>query len=231
MSGSSNREPSALRAGTALGLFLAWLSLDALISIIPLSLPSDAPATLNIDVVALTAIASIASALAFGLVPALRLSRPGARRALAHAARRHGSALSRRQGQMLIGAEVAIAMVLLAAAGVLVRSFARLVSADIGFDPSRVVALDVVPTNPSPAILAHADLVRAIRESLRWRLSVRGQLPLVGAGTMSIAKAAGQGRTMVETSAIVPGYRGAGTRLIAGHFPVRPTPPPADPGW
>src|SRR4029079_7721618 len=106
------------------GVALAGLSLDAIVAIVPLSLPSDAPATVNGPVLAFAAAAAVNSALLLGLLPALPLS-GSARHSLAGPSRRHGSALSRRNGQFLIAAEVAVAMVLLAGAGVVGRRFAR----------------------------------------------------------------------------------------------------------
>ena len=139
-------------AGGLVGLILAWICLDALVAIIPMSLPPNSPATLNLKVLGFTAILSVVSSLVFGLVPALRISRARMGPQLALAGRRHGSALSRRGGQLLIGVEVALAVVLLAGAGLMVRSFARLAAVDVGFDPSAVLTMEVEPIDPAPAV-------------------------------------------------------------------------------
>jgi putative ABC transport system permease protein len=137
-----------------IGVYLAWVSLDALIAILPLALPADAPAALNMTVLAFAASAAVVSALMFGLVPALRLSGRAGTAALARGGRGRASPLSRRNGQALIAAEVAMALVLLAAAGVMVRSFARLVSEDLGFDAENVYSMEVVPADRQPEALA-----------------------------------------------------------------------------
>jgi len=211
----------AVAAGVV-GVALAGLSLDAIVAIVPLSLPSDAPATVNGAVLAFAAAAAITSALLFGLVPALRLS-GSARHSLAGASRRHGSALSRRNGQFLIAAEVAVAMVLLAGAGVMLRSFARLVSEDLGFDAEQVAAMEVVPADPKPAVLSayYPRLVEAVREipSIGFVGAV-DTLPLIGGGTSTTAKIDGV-RTQVDISQIVPDYFEAmGIPLVAGRLPT-----------
>ena len=62
-------------AGGALGVLLAWLFLDALVANIPLSMPSNSPVTLNLQVLGATVALLVPTALLFGLVPAIRLSR------------------------------------------------------------------------------------------------------------------------------------------------------------
>jgi putative ABC transport system permease protein len=209
-------------AGVA-GVALAWISLDAVVALIPISLPTDAPATLNLRVLAFAVVTAVMSAVAFGLVPALRLSRSAGDRVIAATSRRHGSSLTRRNGQLLIAAEVAIAMVLLAGAGVMGRSFMRLLATDLGFDPERVSAIEAVPADPRPAVLAtyYPDLLRAIGAlpSVESAGAV-DNLPLVG-GATSTGAFVGDVRKGVEISQVLPGYfETMGLRLLAGRFPT-----------
>src|SRR5262249_16969699 len=95
--------------GGALGVGFAWLSLDAIVANVPLSLPTNSPVTLNFTVLAATLALLVPTALLFGLWPAIRLSRVRVGSVLARAGRQRGSALSRRAGQLLIAAEVALA--------------------------------------------------------------------------------------------------------------------------
>ena len=67
---------------------------------------------------------------------------------------RSGAPLSKRAGQWLIGIEVALALVLMTGAGLILRSFARLVSVDLGFNVANVLTLEVEPLDqarPAPA--------------------------------------------------------------------------------
>ena len=92
-------------AGAALGLLLAWWTLDALVTNIPLPVSTNAPATLNARVLGFSVILTIVTGVLFGLAPALRLSRVRVSGALARGSRRTGAALSRRGGNWLIGVE------------------------------------------------------------------------------------------------------------------------------
>ena len=140
-------------AGCAVGALFAWLALDALVAIIPMTLPATASAAINVPVLTFALALSSGTALVFGLVPALRLSRVQLSAGFGGGARRHGSALSRRGGQLLIGVEVALAVVLLAGAGLMVRSFARVMAVDVGFDPSAILTMEVAPVEQTPAVM------------------------------------------------------------------------------
>jgi putative ABC transport system permease protein len=151
-------------AGGAIGAFIAWLSLNGLVTILPITFTPGSGPELNLPVLAACAAFALATGLVCGLVPALRLSR-AVTGATARGARPDGSALSRRAGQSLIGAEVALAVVLVVAAGLMIRSFARLTSVDMGFDPATVVAFKAAPVATDAAVHARyfPDLLRAIQ--------------------------------------------------------------------
>jgi len=85
-------------AGTAVGLLLAWWTLDALVRNIPLPLSTNAPASLNPRVLGVSVILTLVTGVLFGLAPALRLSRVRVSGALARGNRRSGAALSRSGG-------------------------------------------------------------------------------------------------------------------------------------
>ena len=112
-------------AGGVLGVVIAWWSLDLLTANIPLSFPTNTSASLNLRVLALTTSLTIAVGLAFGVFPAWRLSRSVADAQQGH---RQVSSLSRRTASALIVVEMALTVVLLTAAGVMIRSFDRMLS-------------------------------------------------------------------------------------------------------
>jgi putative ABC transport system permease protein len=209
-------------AGGLVGAILAWTFLDAFVAIIPMSLPSNVPATLSLTVLAFAAILSVVSSVVFGLAPALRISRARMGAQLANASRRHGSALSRRGGQLLIAAEVALAVMLLAGAGLMVRSFARLAVVDVGFDPSAVLTFEVEPLETSAAVRQayYPALLSAVRT---WpELAAAGAvdfLPLRDGYTVTSIK--GDDRTMVVMKQVLPGYFEAlGQPLKLGRLPT-----------
>jgi predicted permease len=139
-------------AGTVLGVVVAWATLDSLVALIPFTLPANSPATINLPVLASTFLLSILTAVLFGLVPAMSLSRRGSIANVANLQRSAGARLSSRLGQVLVAGEVALALVLLAGAGLLVRSFVRLVSVDLGYDPGRILTLEVEPLEKSASV-------------------------------------------------------------------------------
>jgi predicted lysophospholipase L1 biosynthesis ABC-type transport system permease subunit len=142
-------------AGGVAGTLVAWLSLDALLAILPLTLPPGSTADLNLRVLGAAVGLAFLTGIVFGLWPAVRLSRVDVSSALARGARRHTSALSRRGGQMLMAAEVALAVVSVLGAGRMSGSFARLTSVDLGFDPAAVAAFRVVRIEADP--IEHAQ--------------------------------------------------------------------------
>ena len=193
--------------GGLVGVIMAWASLDALVAIIPMSLPSNSQATLNVRVLGVAAALSVVSSVACGLAPALRISGARMGTQLAVAGRRHGSALSRRGGQLLIAAEVALAVVLLAGAGLMVRSFARLIGVDVGFDPSAVLTMEVEPLDPAPAVMAqyYPALLSAVQTMPE--LAAAGAvdyLPLRDGSAVGFVKGAGQ--TNINKRQVLPGY-------------------------
>ena len=135
----------------ALGVLLAWAALDTLVANIPLALPSNSPVTLNMKALALTAVLLVPTTLLFGLAPAIRLSRASANSALARSNRQLGASLSNRGGQFLIAAEVALAVVLVAGAALMIRSFARISAVDLGFQPEGLTTMQVLPLEPTAA--------------------------------------------------------------------------------
>jgi putative ABC transport system permease protein len=150
---------------TALGVLLAWLSLDVIVANLPLSVPANSPITLNLTVIAMTVVLLVPTTLLFGLAPALRLSRVRIGSVLARGGRQVSSSLSRRGGQLLIAAEVALAVILVAGAGLMIRSFMRISAVDLGFNPHGLLTLQVLPLERSPA--AHKEYYTALVARLR----------------------------------------------------------------
>ncbi len=125
-------------AGGASGLFLAFLLLDGLRGFLPAWMIPMGGFSLNGHVLAFTFGTSLITSLLFGALPALRGRGVDLRSALA-AGSPAVSGASIRTRQWLIGAEVALTVVLLAAAGLLVRTLIHLETLPPGFDASNVM--------------------------------------------------------------------------------------------
>ena len=121
-------------AGGFFGLTLAGAALQAGISFLPESLPRVSAITLDWRVVAVAIGLTMLTGLACGLIPALSAARTSVNQALKEAGRTGTEAAGHaRLRSALVVAEVAAAFVLLIAAGLLIRSFDRLRSVDLGF--------------------------------------------------------------------------------------------------
>ena len=208
-------------AGAALGIVLAHVSLNSLVALVPFSLPPNSAVEINTTVLAFAFVLTLLTSLIFGLVPAFRLSRrPAMFSGVLSIAGRSGAPLSKRAGQTMIANEVTLAIVLMAGAGLMLRSFAKLVAVDLGFDPTNVVMVDVEPIGQDAAL----------RRSYYYSLveSVRQQPEIVAAGAVTEG-AFTYGFATTDTGApfeslqrnVVPGYFEAlGVQPLAGRLLV-----------
>jgi putative ABC transport system permease protein len=135
--------------GGFLGTLIAIWGVPALTSISASSIPRVEEVTVSVKALVFTVIVSLATGLLFGAVPALRSSskqltenlkegRPGATGAAGH----------QRLLNLVVAAEVALSVVLLAAAGLMVRSFISISGVAPGFNPKGVLTIGIGLTQP-----------------------------------------------------------------------------------
>lgn len=120
--------------GGAMGLALGRSAMAGLHGLMPPDLLPGDPLGLDARVLGFTLLVSVGAGALFGLLPALAASRPDLVEALKDGSRGVTSARTRYLRQGFVTAQVALGLVVLIGAGLLVRSFDRLISADIGFD-------------------------------------------------------------------------------------------------
>jgi putative ABC transport system permease protein len=131
----------ALVGGTC-GLLLAWWSVDLLRAFGPHNVPRLWDVHINLSVGAFTFGLAILSTLLFGLVPALQISRTNLTEALQQGAKGSSGGLhGTRVRAALVVSQVSLSLLLLAGAGLLMRSFFNLQATNLGFDPSRLFML------------------------------------------------------------------------------------------
>ena len=128
-------------AAAVAGLLLAHWCLQVVLALTPVgALPRAGEVALDWRVLVFTLAASAAAALLFGLIPALQISRIDLNRVLRQEGRSAtGGVFRQRLRSALVVAEVTLAFVLVIGAGLLLRSFSKLLHADLGFDPHHVV--------------------------------------------------------------------------------------------
>jgi putative ABC transport system permease protein len=125
-------------AGAAIGTALAWWAIGALAASIPPEVPRLDEVRIDLAVLAFVAGVTGATVLLFGLAPALQASRVDAAPALKDGSR-GSAAAGRRPRRAIVVAEIALAVTLVAVAGVMIRSFVRLQQVDAGIDPRGVL--------------------------------------------------------------------------------------------
>lgn len=172
--------------GGTLGLLLALASVPALIGISAESIPRVAEIGINFRVLAFTAIVSVVTGILFGLVPALRSSRQDTE-ALRDGRRGMTAGVThQRLLRTMVVSEIAIALVLLVAAGLMIRSFRSISGVATGFNPKGVLTLGIgLPSAGYPDLPRQADFYDRLLTQIRTVPGVDSaasviRLPLVG---------------------------------------------------
>ena len=128
--------------GGGLGILLAYVGVEALLRYAPASLPIPLLSTVRVDarVVSVAALVSLGTGVAARLLPAWRLTRSG----LGGGMSRIGHASAERTSGLravLVGGQMAVAIVLLSGAALLFNSFVRLTTVDPGFEADGLVSM------------------------------------------------------------------------------------------
>ncbi len=219
-------------AGALGGAFLAYLGLDALVALAPAGIPRLELVRVDARVLGATLLASVLVALAFGLVPALQVRA----QQLGAALRATGQATTGRHRlrAALVVSELAMSVVLLAAAGLLVRSLWALKSVDPGFQTAGVLKAEFqLPASRYPqdyARFPHWTEANRFVDELRARAAalpgvtaaaIASNHPLDVGFTSSIAVVGREGEAgdwpEPAIRRVDAGYVGAlGVRLLAG---------------
>ncbi len=173
-------------SGGGLGLLLASWGLRGALKVLPQALPRAEEVNLDGRVLLFTLAASALAGIFFGLVPALKSSRASIHEALKEGGR-GASGVRHRAQSVFVVVEMALAVVLLAGAGLMIRSLARLWRVDPGFDPHNVLTfrLALPPTASTTPDAARAtwrqlqDQLTALPGTQSASLTV-GAMPMAG---------------------------------------------------
>jgi predicted permease len=142
--------------GGIVGLVILFCAKGFLLQIVPDSLPRLNEVTINMPVLLFAFGATVIAGAIFGLVPALHAGWPNLTYMLKQEGR--GSSASGEQARTrraLVVTEFALSLVLMIAAGLLLRSFADLLNAQLGYDPRNVMAVRTwlpIPNDPATDI-------------------------------------------------------------------------------
>jgi predicted permease len=172
--------------GALLGFVLAVFGLSALKSLLPSDTPRLFDVHLDWRVLVFTVGLAVLTGLAFGVAPALEASRTALTESLNAAGRGATVSVSRRLRGSLAIAEVALSIMLVIAAGLLIRSFRALSRVDTGFQPDRLLTARITPdqsfcSDPQRCLAFYRGLVDRVRtEPGVSSAAVVNTLPLSG---------------------------------------------------
>ncbi len=139
-------------AGGIVGLALSWFALRALVAFNPTNLPRVQDIHIDPAVLIFTSALAIVTGLVFGLAPALQAVRTNLQATLKEGGRTSGGSSGHKVRRALVVAETALALTLLAGAGLLIRSFARIQGIDPGFQAERVLTFNLsLPNTKYPS--------------------------------------------------------------------------------
>ena len=205
-------------AGGIFGLLAAWWAVSAIGAAKTLPLPQANPIQLDVTVLLFAMALSLLVGLLFGLAPALHTSALNLCEELKSSANAAGGAAGGGRGlrNSLTVAEIAVSLALLAGAGLLLRSFVRLRSANIGVNPQNVLTVRLnLPETKYKTVSEKSEfcdqLLARVRRipGITWG-AITTALPLEG-GSNGYVKVPGNTnpalqQQLVEVHGITPGY-------------------------
>jgi predicted permease len=161
--------------GGGLGLLLAAFGTRTALNLLPTTLPRAEEIGLDLRVLLFTASISLVSGVLFGLVPAMKVSRPDLHDTLKEGGRGLSGVRHRVQSVFVV-TEIALALVLLIGAGLMIRSLVRLWSVDPGFDSRNVLTfgLSLRPSLSDASPEAIRSAFREVDRNLEATAGVRG---------------------------------------------------------
>jgi putative ABC transport system permease protein len=216
-----------------LGVALAVKGTAALVALVPdgMSLQSLSGVSVNGTVLAFAAVIALGTGILFGVAPAWQATHSDVQAVLKDGGRGTGGA-SRASGRLrsgLVIAEVSLALMLLAGAGLMVRSFSALQEVKLGFDPARVLTASIVV--PRAVYRSDTVVVDFIRNT-EARIAANPTVEAVGAisflpmsGNRSASGFNVEGRPAAaagaeptgDMRAVTPGYfKAMGIDIVAG---------------
>jgi len=195
-------------AGGILGLILAEWGTSLLIAAIPDTLLAFAPflrdAHTNLAVLAFLCVAVIFTGVAFGLAPALQVSRGQEGEALKEETRASAGGVRTRLRGVLVVAEIAFSLVLLIGSGLMVKSLTALLSRDPGFDAKNLLAFAV--NLPPTSYPKDPDAIRFDKEFTERLRALPG---IAGVASNSVVPLTGNGasiRFVIEGQPVAKGH-------------------------
>ena len=194
---------------TVLGVAIAYWILTLVVATAPAALPRLAGVRVNLQVLAFASGLGVVTTLLFGAVPAFHISRGDASAVMNEGGRTGATGGRARVRRALVVCQVALAVILLVGAGLLIKSFSRVVRMPGGFVTERVLTARVaVPATRYPDLAAVAGFYTRLTE----RIAALPGVESVGAGSgLPLAVASGDWSFDIEGRSRVNGRRPGAT--------------------
>jgi putative ABC transport system permease protein len=220
--------------GAVLGVVLAYWGVRGLVASLPANVPRADEIRVDAWVLAFTAGLAALTALFFGLAPAWKVARVDVQDALREGGRGTPGPAHHRVRNTLVVAQVSLALILLVGAGLMLRSFMRVLAADAGFRAGGVLTASLpLPDSRFPDAARRAEFVRRLVDGVAAVPGVEAAgaaLPLLG-GWQSSFRLEGRPEPppgqlpSADITRVTPDYfRAMGVRVLEGRvFTARDT--------
>ncbi len=132
-------------AGAALGVLLAYKAVGVIVAMLPQgSFPHEAAIGVNLPVLLFSVAIALTTGVLFGLLPALRLSRPDVGQVMQSGSRKIAGRLGgRATNNLLIAGQIGLTLLMLAGAGAAIQGFLRTMQRPLGYDPHNVMSVGI----------------------------------------------------------------------------------------
>ncbi len=208
-------------AGASVGLLLAEWGIEFLIAVIPASQLSSMPylegLAINARVFCYAGVLSLVTGILFGLAPALQSSKLDLQAAIKNGGRSSAGADRNRIRRLLVVSEIALAMVLLAGAGLMIKSTLRLLEVKLGFNPENLMTMQLELPR---AKYSEDDQARAFNQQLLERLEALPGIAGVATINSILMQRGPGGRLLVEGQPSPPPGQepGASMRVVSSNY-------------
>jgi putative ABC transport system permease protein len=201
-------------AGGAVGLLLAFWGVRSLVAFLPANMPRAAEIGVDRQVLGFASALALLTGIVFGLLPAWQASKPDLNEGLKEGGGKGVSGSGRLCARsLLVVTEVALAMVLLLGAGLLMKSFYRLLQVNLGFNPENAISVPfVLPQARYPDGNARAAFIKQVTERLK---ALPGVEAVGGVNTLPLSGDYSSGPFAIEGRPLAPGEVNIGNRRAA----------------
>jgi putative ABC transport system permease protein len=204
-------------AGAVAGSFLAWWCLWAFTRVYFQGLPRIEEAGIGLTVLAITVLVTLVTGLLFGLAPAVRAYKLGVKEGMSEGQKGTVGSAGRRMNSTLVVVQLALSLMLLICAGLMFKSFQRLMSVNPGFETEKVLTM-VLPVSgkkyasPGQSMNFYTRLLEDVRSLPGVTgAAVTSSIPLSGRGAFDSLIVEGQepqgeDAPQAEIKVVSPGY-------------------------